>query len=485
MALYQHWNIEEYKGNPLIEALPKFLKHDDFMISVMQKPSFDEEERYHNDMEKIIYIDRLDACVIPCSEFYSVYKKAYKLVLKAYAKRNPLSPKTDQIAYSIASGERIPHPQKKSNISASTVFVTGLSGRGKSLMIEVTLEAAFPEQIISHTEYNGEKINIEQLVYVKLNCPGDASRKELCMNFFRVVDEATGYTNYEETNAHSKLSIGDLERNIKKVCILHHIALIVIDELQNLSIARSGGAKQAMQFFESIVTDTYVSLIFIGTYDCFDIYDGSFKTARKMSQDGVVDLMQLGRDDHYWLSLVRALWNAQWVQEPIQLFEKKDGINSDYNKTIAKDMLDTIYYCTQGVTVCTTTLIKHANAYAIERGLKTIDAQIVLDVYKTEFKLLYPALEALRNSDYSVYDELMPIADRIKNMRMNPNQECFYKNEEGSHSHESMEDQKEVISIAPDKLQQKKRKNESAEDCLNRLKTNGFFCSSFEDLFKS
>ena len=290
MAIYRTWNIEEYKGNPLIEALPKYLGLKDLMIKVLSKPAFSEDERFHDDLERDIYSERLDSCVIPNSEYFNAYKRIYKLILKSYVNRNPLKPTTTQIKYSIASGGDIPYPNTFKKTTADSIFVSGLSGMGKSYMVESILSSVF-EQIIEHGQYNDIDLNFKQLLYVKFNCPGDASKRALLLNFFKAVDSATKNTSYEKENKHNNLKIHDLENNMKKVCMDHHIGLIVIDELQNLSVAKAGGAKSAMQFFESIASEAFVSIVFIGTYDCFDLYDGNFSVARRMSKDGVVDLM--------------------------------------------------------------------------------------------------------------------------------------------------------------------------------------------------
>ncbi len=479
MLMYKTWNIPDFKGNPLIEALPKYLNLQDFIIKIITKPQFDVDERLHGDLERDLYTERIDHCVIPNGSYYRTYKKIYKLFLNAYKHRNPLKALTSQIKYSIASEGKINYPEALKKTTADSIFITGLSGMGKTYMIESILKSLF-SQIIQHTEYNGTRLDFKQLLYVKFNCPSDASRRALLLNFFKAVDEATQSTNYEKENSNSNLNIHNLENNLKKVCMNHHIGLIVIDELQNLSIAKSGGAKSAMQFFESIASEAFVSLVFIGTYDCFDIYDGNFSVARRMSKDGVVDLMQPEESDSYWLKLVEKLWDVQWVRNPTQIFKKKDSKNDSYNEIKAKNIIDAIYFCTQGITVCTTTLLKHANVYAIEQGLETINSDIIYQVYKEEFKLLHPALQALEEKDYAAYNELMPLAERIKKMRQQPAESHEITSQMADST--PQQDAEVKLSIAPNKLQQKKRKGESAQNCYNRLKPNGFFCKSIREL---
>ena len=321
---------------------------------------------------------------------------------------------------------------------------------GKSWMIEIILDKMF-QQVITHENYKDEKLNVTQIVYLKFNCPSDASRRALCNNFFSAIDEVLG-TNFYEENNNKNIPIETLEKNIKKLCLTYHIGLIVIDELQNLSIAKAGGAQIAMQFFESIVNELHVSLAFVGTYDCFYLYADKFRTARRMSTEGIIDLEQPQEDDETWNQLLEKLWKFQWVQNP--------GV-------LTSDIRHTAYELAQGITVCTVMLLKHANAYAIENGEETITAETLTNVYNEEFKLLMPALNALRSNNpekVANYDDLMPIAQKIKNM----------KSEQGENISDSQKSENESKS-KPNPLQRKKRKDESAKDNYNRLNSSGFF----------
>ena len=404
MTEYNKWSIPEYSGNPLIEALPRCLCKDDFFRLLKKLPAFSEEEREHNDIERDLYTERLDAFIMPNHTYYGVYKKLYKLIVKSYARKNPLKPSHKQLLYSTSSNNKnSPYPSDFIKTTADSLFITGLSGMGKTHMVEAILSICFA-QLIEHTSYNDTTLNIKQVLYIKFNCPSDASRRALCLNFFTELDAVLG-TSYRLENSNKNIPIETLEKNIKIACIMHNIGLLVIDELQNLSISKAGGLTQAMQFFESIANEILVSLLFIGTTDCYSIYADSFKTARRMSKDGCIELERpISKNDPYWKSLLSVLWKRQWVKKPCQLND---------------DITETIYGLTQGITVCTTTLLKLANSYAIDNEEETIDSDLLTEVYHEEMKLLHPALTALRNRQYGAFEELMPLAMRIKMFSVN------------------------------------------------------------------
>ena len=467
MTDYQDFDIPEFGKNPLIDALPIFLDKTGLLAKTLAPPTFNPEEKTHDDLRRDIYTERLDDCIIPNNKFYKAYKKIFKLLLKSYKYRNPLNIDTKALLNHIASkGKNVPYPKTLLNKTAGAYFLTGLSGMGKSYMIDNILSIAF-KQVLSHTDYKGTKLNFKQLVYVKFNCPSDASRRVVCLNFFRAVDEAIG-TNYVYENKNKNIPIPDLELNMKKVCLIHHIGLIIIDELQNLSMAKAGGAKAAMNFFESFSNEIKVSFLFIGTYDSYDIYSGSFKTARRMAKDGTIDLEQPVITDPVWNQLVDVLWQYQWVEKPIPM-------NSDIKKLL--------YKLTQGVTFCTVSLLKFANIYAIENDEESITEQTIYNAYKEEFKLLMPSLDALHDENYGAYDDLMPLAIRRmlqrKKQRSTPmdDLESDISDEDIASVIQSTTDENKI-----DKFQRKKRLKESTQDVYNRLESSGFFITDLNSI---
>lgn len=483
MTTYHDLGIPEYSGNPLIEALPNFLSKKDVLSETLKLPAFNSAEVTHDDLKRDLYTERLDACIIPNTKFYKAYKKIYKLLLKSYKNRNPLDVRTKQLMNYIASkGKSVPYPKSLENITAPSLFLTGLSGMGKTYMIEAILNLFF-SQVIPHEEYKSKKLKIKQLLYIKFNVPSDGSRRTLCLNFFKAIDEVLG-TNYEEENKNKNLANSDLELNMKKACLTHHIGLIVIDELQNLSLVKSGGAKQAMAFFESFSHEIKVSLLFIGTYDTYDIYSDSFKTARRMAKDGTIDLEQPLIDDPAWNQLVDILWRYQWVSSPI---------------AITADIKNLLHDLTQGITFCTVTLLKFANVQAIEDDEDTITEDIIHQAYKEEFKLFMPALDALRDKNYAAYDDLMPLAMRrlLKQKKKRELPESTSENIENNHE-ENLEEEVQEDSIEDsavnnncaenatpttiDKIQRKKRLKESAQDVYDRLKLSGFFIKNLDEI---
>ena len=64
-------------------------------------------------------------------------------------------------------------------------------GRFLSIRKKRWILSLYP-QVIEHTEYKGMPLAVTQIVWLKLDCPHDGSRGELCYRFCKAVDDAVG-----------------------------------------------------------------------------------------------------------------------------------------------------------------------------------------------------------------------------------------------------------------------------------------------------
>ena len=77
------------------------------------------------------------------------------------------------------------------NPVAETITIVGMSGSGKTTMIEQVMDH-FP-QIIEHSSYKGVFPGFsKQIVWVKINCPYNSSVRDLCEEILQKLDDAIG-----------------------------------------------------------------------------------------------------------------------------------------------------------------------------------------------------------------------------------------------------------------------------------------------------
>src|SRR5690606_18051554 len=98
----------------------------------------------------------------------------------------------------------------------------------------------------------------------------------LCINFFQQIDRLLG-TNYESKYVGSRTSADVLMGYIPMIANLHGLGVLIIDEIQNLSLAKSGGAQSLLNFFVTLVNIIGLPVILIGTMKALEILQGDFR----------------------------------------------------------------------------------------------------------------------------------------------------------------------------------------------------------------
>ena len=72
------------------------------------------------------------------------------------------------------------------------------------------------------------------------------------LSFFNEVDKILG-THYSRSHGRKKLGTKRLLASMCQLANLHTLGVLIIDEVQNLNEARSGGAEKMHNFFVSLV----------------------------------------------------------------------------------------------------------------------------------------------------------------------------------------------------------------------------------------
>ncbi|WP_297796542.1 AAA family ATPase [uncultured Marinobacter sp.] len=386
-AEYFPQRLQENQGNPLIEAVPPRLSPEQLIKAVARLPGFDPAQRVWQDHERELLIKRLERCVIPLSVYQDVYATIYTTLIAGYQDRNPVRPATRQWLYGVTQNVQI-----NSKTTADSLLLTGLSGAGKSTLINSIL-SCFP-QIIEHEIYADQPFSQQQVVFLKIEIPPDASRKALCLSFFFAIDEVLG-TDYYQQYSNTRKSIDQLETAIHQICASHCVGILIIDEFQNLNVAKAGGEEVILQFFDSITNNAKIPIIKVGTPAALRLFSAKFRSGRRAGSAGFYELGQLKSDEQDWKTLVRAVWTYQWVKNPKRLDQKLES---------------TLYELSQGIPFCLFKLMQLANLEGISSGVESISASTLRSVYTQHFGLLRHALSALRKGNPRQYEDLLPVS---------------------------------------------------------------------------
>lgn len=393
-AIYSEQLIEEYKENPLIEALPPIYSNKEIIEKLATYPFFKKEERYYEKNVRLHIIQRVFEFFQPLPRHLELEQTIGRLIKQGYVSKNPLS---KEYAETLNEGySEIKYGIKNDysyNATANSFTLFGASGMGKTTVINKILMSI--PQIITHSNFKGKGMCCTQVVWIKLDCPYDGSLKALCLDFFSKVDELVG-SNYFNKYYNSRLSANAMLPIIKQIAFNINLGVWVVDEIQHLSTARSGGAEKMLNFFVTLINTVSIPVILIGTPKALPLFQTEFRQARRSCGQGNIFWERLKNDEQFFI-LVEGLWEYQWIQQPQEL---------------TKEIVDILYDVSQGIIDILVKVFFMAQIRAITSNLEEISVKLIKKVSDENLKILKPMIKSLKSGDIreiANYSDIMPI----------------------------------------------------------------------------
>ena len=388
-AAYRDTGIDRYQGNPLIEALPPILDRKQLRDGLSSNIEIRPTDIYLDSQTRIHVISQLlDNFFQPLSRHIELESKISIMLRQGYVGRN------------LATGELNAHIQNgyervmQGNLgvfrfdhvesTAKSLAFIGCSGSGKTSSLNRIL-ATYP-QLIYH-----EKYNFTQIVFLKIDCPHDGSLKSLCHNFFREIDAILS-TNYVRRYVEKRHSVETLIAIMAHIANTHAIGLLVIDEIQHLSVKHSGGAERMLNFFVTLVNEISVPVVMVGTPKARPIFELDLRSARRGAGFGSILWEPLNKpfaDQEIsrteWGAFTDRLWKYQWLTKA--------------SVEISQDVRDTWYELSQGIMDIVIKLFVLSQIRAVVTGIERITPALMKKVYQDELKPIHPMIEALSSGD--------------------------------------------------------------------------------------
>lgn len=387
IAQYSKTGISSYDGNPLIEALPPIIDSYLGVKSLRSNIVFNDSDfaaerpiRAHN----ICRI--MDEYFQPLGAHARLSERIDAMIRLGYVARNPATgdlQKHLQNGYErLQSGDLGAFRFEDAKSSAQSTTLIGCSGGGKTTALRRIL-SAYP-QVIYHPNRN-----LDQVVYLKIDCSHDGSLKEICLNFFRALDKLLG-TQYEDKYGLKKRNGTEtLLAIMAQIANAHTIGLLVIDEIQHLSKSRSGGSEKMLNFFVTLVNTIGLPVLLIGTPKAREIFELDLRSARRSAGFGafywetIPQFDRKGSPNLEWRAFTDSLWKLQLLQ--------------DRELTLSDDVRNTWYELSQGVMDIVVKLFVLSQLRALAIGREKITSGLLKSVYETELKPVHPMLAALRS----------------------------------------------------------------------------------------
>ena len=179
-------DLPEFRDNPFIAKLPPLMPAIDILRALADPPIYQETERAYPAHLRAECVHRLGRYFEPLERHLQLASKFATLLRQGYISRNPLG--ADFIHRLQDGHERVTRrelnvPAQRVRSTASSFALVGCSGIGKSKSVERVLEL-YPQTI-----HHSEPFSLDQVVWLKLDCPFMGSPKQLCISFFKEMDK--------------------------------------------------------------------------------------------------------------------------------------------------------------------------------------------------------------------------------------------------------------------------------------------------------
>ncbi|ETT47088.1 Tn7-like transposition protein C [Paenibacillus sp. FSL R7-269] len=401
-AHYSEQHISGYKDNPFIEALPPIFEEEEVALQIRKYPDYQDDQRKLGKQTRLHLVQQISDYVEPLPQHFLVEQRLSRLMRHAYKARNPFFPeyiRQFHIGFKDVLDGGV--DQTGSNIAgvrstAAAFTILGVSGQGKTTSIESSL-LLYP-QVIHHSTYKGQPFIRKQIVWLKLNCPFDGSVKGLCFNFLQAVDSILGTDYFQKfANKTKGTSVDMLIPIMAHIASLHGIGVLVIDEVQNLSSMKSGGAERVLNYFTQLINTIGVPVVLMGTFKAMSLLSTCFSQARRSTGQGDMILDRLVQGEE-WNFFLKSLWKYQWTAT-------KTTLNSNLSNKM--------YELSQGIIDIAVKLYMLSQWQAIEDGdgKERITLSLLEAVAKQHLQLVQPMLKLLKRNDPDILtkiDDLYP-----------------------------------------------------------------------------
>src|SRR5664279_4033061 len=188
-ANYIETGVIRFKGNPFIEAMPQIEKNKSDFLTLLSHypPKPTATTRRSGEIVRIMEMSTMNDIVFPFPEYQKAAIALATIMRDTYVARNPLTALDRQRRHALATdgSDGLPFPPNWKS-SAKGHFMMAVSGMGKTTFAQAFL-LRYP-QVIGHSNYRGQELKCNQIVYLMLRIPHDATLKSLCIQFFDEID---------------------------------------------------------------------------------------------------------------------------------------------------------------------------------------------------------------------------------------------------------------------------------------------------------
>jgi hypothetical protein len=240
----------------------------------------------------------------------------------------------------------------------------GIPGVGKTSALWAVLNTIGPT-VTQHKSYMGEPFNELQILYIVYTLSSKPTLKAISVGIREYADELVRIASSEKILLNrSAGSRRDVVASPKTIFAGHHVALLVIDGVEDISLAGTSGLGELSRSIREL-QKIGVSVLFVGTYATEDRIMEDPSAAQRCC-DGFH-----ARFEHYkspkdtdYIAFTSAMEIFQWIKHPAPMSELREAL----------------YDCSQGVTRVFLDLYMVSQIISIDSGKEKLNPDFIRKV---------------------------------------------------------------------------------------------------------
>jgi hypothetical protein len=416
-AIYIRSELAMHRENPVLEALPPIPDNVDVIDAVHRFPPYrptDRNARTAVLKHRLVELGRL---VHPFDEHIELAFRVSAAIRDGYVDRNPLHTGFHRQAASRALGaaravldDDLPIPAADGAAPLGFAMV-GVSGMGKTTGFRTVLQ--YYPQVIRHYVYQGTRLHLDQIVWLRIECPPDGSLKSFCRMFFRQVDALLN-TRYAQNYGGARATVDTMLIDMARVAAFHCIGILGIDDIHNLNQAKGKEAQHVLNFIRYLGNTMGVPIVPIGTFGAVKLLGSAFQNARRACAFG--DFIW---DRMHWRDPSHSDSAEECEEEGVGQFEALVETLWKYcylpsRSKLTVNTLRAIYEETQGITDLIVKLFMLSQIRALALGEKSVSIDTLRSVAFDCFRSVRPLIKALRERDYAKVGEVDDLVSKLE-----------------------------------------------------------------------
>ena len=260
--------------------------------------------------------------------------------------------------------------------------------------------ALYPQCII-HDSFEARAWGIEpkvtavQVLYVMVTCPMDGSLKQLVLRMLEAIDDVAGTSYARRSRRGNGATLINLLSDFAVAASNLHLGVLVVDEIQNLSSAKSGGHREMLKFFVAVQETLRIPVVLVGTPDAASILHRNLSVARRGAGPVWGRYEKQDSDIKDWHTFLETLWRYQYTRHYVKYDKAMVGLLSDLS---------------QGIMDMAVRIFALAQQRAIDSTVESLTSDIFLSVFDDSLSGVRDALVGLADNDprkLALYEDLV------------------------------------------------------------------------------